>query len=130
RGSALKHAYWQSIMASVMHADPSWNEAAYKQYARTRKYFTTGKGGKLINNINTAMQHANELLGAINDLHNGEFTPWNSIVNTAQKAVGNQDVTNFNAIVTPLASELATVYKNGTAPTDPATQEWSATLTP
>lgn len=129
KGSALKSPYWQSVMASVMHADPSWNEGSFKQYADTRKYFTTGKGGVVINNISTAMQHASELMDAINDLDNGSSRALSAAKNDTLSFFGGQGKTNFEAILTPLASELASVYKNGNAPTDQETQEWREKMT-
>lgn len=128
-GTALKSPYWQSIMASVMHADPTWNEAAYKQFADTRKYMTTGQGGKLINSINTGAQHLQKLVDDINALDNSNVRPLAAAGNFLSSHLGGQAVTNFMGDLTPVASELASIYKNGGTPTDQETNHWRDALT-
>lgn len=129
-GTALKNPLWQSALASVKHADPAWNQAAYKQYADTRKYFTIGQGGQLINNINTASQHLDKLREDIAALHNGNFTPLNAVENAISKGTGGQSVTNFTADLTPVASELAAVYKGKGVPSDQEIAHFRESLTP
>lgn len=129
-GSTLKNPFWQSALASVKHADPTWNQAAFKQYADTRKYMTVGKGGALINNINTGAQHLQKLVDDINALDNSGWTDYNALANNLSGRFGGQAVTNFMGDVTPVASELASIYKNGGTPTDQETQHWREALSP
>lgn len=124
KGTTLKSPYWQSMFASAYHADPSWNEGSFKQYADTRRYFTNGKGGIVINNISTAMQHASELMDTIQALDNGSQMDISRLKNAVGEHFGREGKTNFDAVLTPLASEMASVYKNGNAPTDQETNEW------
>ena len=127
-GSALKSPLWQSMMAGAVHADPSWNSGAYKQYADTRKYFTVGKGGTTISNISTAMAHADEMLDTVNALNNGNIRPLAAGENYLSSVTGKTPVTNFGSVLTALASEMASVYKNGNAPTDQETNHWREQL--
>jgi hypothetical protein len=129
-GTTLKNPLWQSALASVKHADPSWNQAAYKQYADTRKYMTVGKGGQLINSINTAAQHAQKLVADVLALDNGRFSDLNAIGNAISRHTGGQAITDFTGDLTPVASELASVYKNGGTPTDQETEHWREALSP
>lgn len=129
-GSTLKNPFWQSALASVKHADPTWNQAAFKQYADTRKYMTIGKGGSLINSINTGAQHLQKLVDDINALDNGGSSDYNALANNLSGRFGGQAVTNFMGDVTPVASELASIYKNGGTPTDQETQHWREALSP
>ncbi len=129
-GTALKNGFWQSALASVKHADPSWNQAAYKQYADTRKFFTVGQGGQLINSINTAAQHLDKLREDIDALNNGNVRPLAYLENQASAAVGGQAPTNFVADLTPVASELAAVYKGKGVPSDEEIRHFRDALTP
>lgn len=129
-GTTLKSPLWQSALASVKHADPAWNQAAFKQYADTRKWATTGQGGQLINNINTASYHLDKLRADIQALHNGNFSLINKIGNTVSQATGGQAVTNFKADLTPVASELAAVYKGKGVPSDAEIAHFMNALTP
>jgi len=129
-GTALKNGMWQSALASVKHADPTWNQAAYKQFADTRKWATTGQGGQLINSINTASQHLDKLRQDIEALHNGNFSALNAVGNFVSTQTGGQAVTNFNADLTPVASELAAVYKGKGVPSDEEIRHFREALTP
>lgn len=129
-GTALKNGFWQSALASVKHADPTWNQAAYKQYADTRKFFTVGQGGQLINSINTAAQHLDKLREDIDALNNGNVRPLAYLENQASAAMGGQAPTNFVADLTPVASELAAVYKGKGVPSDEEIRHFRDALTP
>lgn len=129
-GTALKNPLWQSALASVKHADPTWNQAAYKQFADTRKFMTIGQGGQLINSINTAAQHLDKLREDIAALHNGDYPVLNKIGNFASTQTGGQGVTNFVADLTPVASELAAVYKGKGVPSDAEIAHFQKALTP
>jgi hypothetical protein len=129
-GTALKNPLWQSALASVKHADPTWNQAAYKQFADTRKFFTVGQGGQLINSINTAAQHLDKLREDIKALDNGNFSDINAIGNAISTHTGGQGVTNFNADLTPVASELAAVYKGKGVPSDEEIRHFRDALKP
>ena len=119
RGTALKNGFWQSALASVKHADPSWNQGAYKQYVNTRKFFTIGQGGQLINSINTAAQHLDKLREDIEAMHNGDNRYLAAAGNyLGSHFGGDQAPTNFMADLTPVASELAAVYKGKGVPSD------------
>jgi hypothetical protein len=129
-GTTLKSPLWQSALASVKHADPAWNQAAYKQYADTRKFFTVGQGGQLINSINTASQHLDKLREDIAALNNGNLRPLTAAENFISSHAGGQSVTNFNADLTPVASELAAVYKGKGVPSDEEIRHFRDALTP
>jgi hypothetical protein len=129
-GTTLKSPLWQSALASVKHADPSWNQAAFKQYADTRKWATTGQGGQLINNINTASYHLDNLRQDIEALHNGNSRPIAYLENQVSAYHGGQAPTNFVADLTPVASELAAVYKGKGVPSDAEIAHFQNALTP
>lgn len=130
-GTTLKSPLWQSALASVKHADPSWNQAAYKQFADTRKFMTTGQGGQLVNSINTAAQHLEKLRDDINAMHNGNVRPLAAASNfLSSHFAGDQAPTNFTGDLTPVASELAAVYKGKGVPSDEEIRHFREALTP
>jgi hypothetical protein len=130
-GTTLKSPLWQSVLASVQHADPTWNEAAFSQYAQARRNFTTGTGGRQINTINTALQHMQKLTDVVNAMNNGDFTALNFLSNEGANAFSHGQLANFNAIISQVATEMAAVYKGGNAaPTDQEIQHFRQALSP
>jgi hypothetical protein len=91
---------------------------------------TVGKGGQLINSINTAAQHAQKLVADVLALDNGRFSDINAVSNFFGRHTGGQAITDFTGDLTPVASELAAVYKNGGTPTDQETEHWRDSLSP
>lgn len=130
-GTTLKSPLWQSVLASVQHADPAWNEAAFNQYAQARRNFTTGTGGRQINTINTALQHMQKLTDVVTAMNNGDFTALNFLTNEGANAFSHGQLANFNAIISQVATEMAAVYKGGNAaPTDQEIQHFRQALSP
>lgn len=65
----------------------------------------------------------------INALNNPNARPLAAAGNYLSSSFGGQAVTNFIGDLTPVASELASIYKNGGTPTDQETNHWRNALT-
>jgi hypothetical protein len=66
----------------------------------------------------------------IDALHNGNFSLLNTVGNAISQGTGGQAVTNFKADLTPVASELAAVYKGKGVPSDAEINHFMSALTP
>jgi hypothetical protein len=110
-GFALKSPYWQGMLNSVAQYDPSFDAVNYNARSQTRTKFTSGKEGQMVNNLNTAIGHVQELEAAADALHNRSFTPWNWLANKVENVFGNDAQTNFDTVVHRVAPELVAAYR-------------------
>lgn len=106
--------------------DPNFsiNENKQRYTYKTQFNDPNSKSQSQIVAINTGLGHLAEFKQAADALGNHSFTDANSLKNYLTKHSGDPAVTNFNTVTTALASELATIYKGGTAPTDSEIQDW------
>ncbi len=95
------------LMAAVNQYDPTYTAAR----AKMRAAFTTGKQGDNIGALNTAVVHLDQLADASDALKNGTFRPGNHAYNYLASAFGQNTVTNFDALKTAVAGEMATALK-------------------
>ena len=84
----------------------------------------------MINNINTASYHLDKLRADIEAMHNSSFRPLAAAENYVSSRTGGQAPTNFVADLTPVASELAAVYKGKGVPSDEEIRHFMTALTP
>jgi hypothetical protein len=102
-----------AIMAAVEQYDPGWSA----QRAQLRKTFTSGPDGRNIGNLNTAPVHLEQLAQAAQAMQNGTFVPGNQIYNAVARTFGGSAPTNFDAMKTVVAGEMASAMKGNA--TDP-----------
>lgn len=112
-GIALKAPYFQMLLQAVGQYDPSFDAANYnaRNKARTDLTSPSGTGGKTINALNTAIQHAGRLSDLIETLNNYETPLANAVVNPLRTATGRTAVTNFNAVAPQLAKEIERAWR-------------------
>lgn len=110
-GFALKSPYWQSMLNAVSQYDPTFDAVNYNARSNTRRAFTSGKEAGMVNNMNTAIGHLQELEAASDALHNRSFTYWNTAANALGRVFGNDAPTNFNTVVHRVAPELVQAYR-------------------
>lgn len=103
----------QALQAAVEQYDPAWSE----QRAQLRKSFTTGPDGRNIGNLNTAPVHLAALADAATAMQNGSFVPGNQLYNSVSTMFGGTAPTNFDAMKTVVAGEMAAAMKGNA--TDP-----------
>lgn len=108
---ALKSPYWQGIMQKVAQYDPGFDQVNYNSRAAVRRDFTSGTAAKQVNALNTAIGHLSQLSQAVDALGNVSLTPVNSIKNWLSQKAGDPKVTNFQAVVKPVADELTRVWR-------------------
>ena len=116
----------QQLNTAAKAIDPTYNPNEQKQRYQYQIQFNNpnGKEQNQINSMNTAMGHLAEFRKAIEDIHNTNNVPYNQMSNWISKNTGNKAVTNLNTIITALAGELSTVYKNGNSGTDQEMDMW------
>lgn len=111
--------YGQAIINAAYAMDPSFDTGNYNARVKARTDLTTpgGTGGKTINALNTAIQHAGKLSDLIETLDNSNIPLVNAVVNPLKSATGNTAVTNFNTVAPQLAKEIERVWRGagGTA---------------
>ena len=96
------------LMAAVNQYDPTYNATRGK----ARAAFTSGKQGQNVQALNTATVHLDQLATDASDaLKNGSFRPGNAAYNSLSAAFGQNAVTNFDALKTAVAGEMATALK-------------------
>jgi hypothetical protein len=120
QGSADRQAFLNKVRA----IDPTFSENTNKQRYSFKQ--TKWNNGKLFDNrtsINTALGHMATLYESSKTLSKTNFPTINEAVNWAKKNAGNPALVNFQYDLTVLASEIASAYKGGTAPTDQETEK-------
>lgn len=110
-GFALKSPYWQQKLAQVAQFDPHFDAIHYNARAKTRQYFTSGKGSEQINAMNTAIGHLGQLADKVTEMGNSSFTPLNTVANIGSKLTGSSKVTNFETVREAVIDEATRVYR-------------------
>lgn len=117
-GFALKSPYFQSLIQMVGQYDPTFDAVNYNSRAKTRQDFTSGASAKTVNALNTAIGHLDQLSTVSDELgnfHEGSLGPLtgtaNKLGNVLSRASGSPKVTNFQAVVKPVADELTRVWR-------------------
>ena len=112
-GFSLKSPYFQSLIQMVGQYDPTFDAANYNARANARKDLTgqNTAGGKTINALNTALQHAGKLSDLIETLDNTEYSLLNAPMNVLRSAGGSTKVTNFQAVAPQLMKEIERAWR-------------------
>lgn len=111
-----------ALMSAVEQYDPTWTA----QRAQVRKSFTTGPDGRNIGNLNTAPVHLEQLAAAAQAMQNNAFVPGNQLWNSVSTMLGGTAPTNFEAMKTVVAGEMASAMKGNA--TDPEIASFNASV--
>jgi hypothetical protein len=105
--------YWQGLLDAATKYDPSFDAGNYNARSKARTDLTSpsGTGGKTINAMNTALQHAGRLSDLIEKLDNYDTPLANAVVNPLRSAGGSTAVTNFNAVAPQLMKEIERAWR-------------------
>lgn len=95
----------------VYNANNKWNDP-------------NGKAFLTRSSMNTAMSHMALTYETSLSLGNAKIPKYNDITNWISKNTGNPELTNFVYDLTALAGEVASAYKNGTAPSELDTERF------
>lgn len=111
--TGMSYAKLQPLIQLVGQYDPSFDAANYnaRNKARTDMTSPSGTGGKTINALNTAIQHAGRLSDLIEQLDNYESPLANAVTNPLRTATGSTKVTNFNAVAPQLMKEIERAWR-------------------
>lgn len=126
-GTALKSPLWQSVLASVRHADPTWNQGTYQQRVNARKAFTVGKQGDMVRQLQTISQHASQYADDAAALGNGNVTPWNAAKNKVSSMLGDTGPGNLDTDALALSEETSK-FLTGGVPAVSTINEWKSQL--
>lgn len=120
----------QKLLQSAQSVDPTFSENTNKiRYEFNKKWNSTETSvGKNRTSINTAIGHLADVAAAAKQLNPNTLGKLNSVKNVLTKNFGDPAVTNLRLGINALAGELASVYKNGTAPTDQETEAWKQAI--
>lgn len=108
---ALRSPYWQGVLGILSRYDPTFDAVNYNARAQTRRDFTSGKAAQQVNALNTAIGHLAQLSTAADALGNTSLTPYNTLKNWLSQKSGDPKLTNFQAVVKPVADELTRVWR-------------------
>jgi hypothetical protein len=108
---------------AISSGAPGTSSLPFRTAVRMASYMTSGKGGVTLTAYRTAYDHLDLLQKAVDALQNGDMQTLNSMNNFFKEQFGQPAPTNFDAIKTMLAGEVANVAK-ATGATD---QEIEAT---
>jgi hypothetical protein len=99
--------------------DPQDLPGLYSSKKTGQESFAAGKpNARIITAINTASDHTEKILRpAAAALNNGDWQTANKIMNAVGVNLGNNEKTNFDAVATFLATEVAKVASGGGVPT-------------
>lgn len=117
--AALRSPYWQTMLQAVGQYDPTFDAVNYQSRAKTRNAFTSGKEGRDLNALNTAMGHLGTLSDIAEELDNfSSVGPGGILTSTANKARNaakelRQDpsIVKFNTARDKVAEEFTRLYR-------------------
>jgi hypothetical protein len=120
----------QRLLAAAKLIEPEFSETKNEQRVKFKTTWNSPSSNqfKTTTAINTGLGHLAEFAEKAKLLDNTQLKSYNTLVNYLKNETGTAAINNFNTVVTALSSELAAIYKNGTAPTDQETEEWRKTL--
>jgi hypothetical protein len=87
------------------------NSMSFRTAMGVARYMTSGKGGGTLTAYRTAYDHLDLLRQAANALNNGDVQTLNRMSNAFKEKFGHAAPTNFEAVKTMLAGEIANVAK-------------------
>jgi LysM repeat protein len=87
-----------------------------------------GASSKVRNSINTALGHLADFKQNADALDPGTLRSLNSVSNVLTTATGNPQVLQLRTDINALATEIATIYKGGTQPSEKEISAWENTI--
>lgn len=104
-----------TLAAEVKAINPNFNTGDFAVEQAVRKQFTSGSAAQNLTAFNTAIEHANQLNQAVDELGNINERTLNRLGNTIGVELGSDKTTNFNVIKNALSGEISKVFKGGQA---------------
>lgn len=120
----------QQILQKAQSVDPTFSENTNKtRYAFMQKWTNPNTGvGKVNNSINTALGHLADTKQSSDGLNNTDLKFVNGTKNWISTQTGSPAVLKLATDLTALASEVATIYKGGTQPSEAEIDSWKNVL--
>lgn len=116
-GRAATQPQGQKIIKDVLAIDPTVNaNDATARYRAAMEFKQTGRTGKNITNVNTAITHAGQLHDLVDKLGNSNSSMWNNIINPIRGQLSpefQKTRGQFDAARQALSDELETAMRGG-----------------
>jgi hypothetical protein len=110
---AMSRPRGQQIMSRVYDINPNYDATEYGAKQKATSAFATGKQGDTVRFIGVALNHGEQLAGAVAALQNGNIPLFNQIGNAYSQATGSPAPTNFNAIKNIYKDEVTKAILGG-----------------
>jgi len=110
---AIRSPMGAALMQAVNQVYPNYDATTYPTRSKARADFTSGAGGKNVNAINTAIEHAGQLLDSADALGNygGLMTPLNAPKNALASTFGAAAPKQFDQNKEALIGELTKAFR-------------------
>lgn len=116
-GRVASQPQGQKIIKDVLAVDPTVNaNDASARYRAAMEFKQTGKTGKNVTNINTAIGHADNLYGLIDKIDNSNSSLLNSLFNPVRRQIDpkyQKNIGEFDSARQALSDELETAMRGG-----------------
>lgn len=121
----------ERITNLAKQVDPTFSINSNKIKYEAKKQWNNPNGKAFLTRsaMNTAMSHMALTYESAKMLGNTDIPKYNDLQNWFSQNTGNPELTNFVYDLTALAGEVASAYKNGTAPSELDTQRFYDAMT-
>jgi hypothetical protein len=100
-----------SFLAGLAAKYPDFHQYNFDVGKKVAEYFTSGEGGKTLNNFNTATEHLGQLQKLGEALQNGDIPLVNQLSNAWKTATGEAAPSNFNTVKAAVSGEIGKTFK-------------------
>jgi hypothetical protein len=120
----------QDLLEKARSVDPTFSVTDQASRFEFKKKWnsTESSVGKFRTSLNTTLGHLADFKMSSDALDNGQIKKLNSIKNILDVETGDPDVLKLRTDIAALGSEIASVYKNGTAPSQEEIRNWEEIL--
>lgn len=120
----------QKLINQATAIDPNFSVNKNKIVYNANNQWNNPNGKAFLtrSSMNTAMSHMALTYETAKTLGNTKIPKYNEVSNWISKNTGNPALTNFIYDLTALAGEVASAYKNGTAPTEKEKEDFFNTM--
>ncbi len=126
---ALAKPAWVNRIAAAKNYDPTFDAANWGGRVAGVKDFSAGKSSEMVRSANQTIGHVGDLIGKMDELHNGDYPLKNKVGNYISSNTGGAAVTGFQQTAHAVADELSKVFK-GAGISDHEIRQWEENLSP
>lgn len=109
-GTYAKSPAGQQLLADALQYDPNLDANTFRKRGAAQIAYGSGTQGKNVVALKTGIDHLIALNNAVDKLTDTGSPALNSLVNKAEKQVGNTGITNYNTILDTAVPEILKAY--------------------